>query len=68
MFFRQNNYIIDWVRFIDDIFLNWKGSKDFLTAFIEYLNGMVPLVNFTHKISSSSVNFLDTKMMKEFDG
>ena len=69
MFTRQNNYyIIDWVRFIDDIILNWKGSKDCLRAFIEYLNGMVSLINFTHKISCSSVNFLDTKVMKEFDG
>ena len=58
------NYIIDWVRFTDDIFLIWKGSKDSLTAFIEYLNDVVPLIKFTHEISFSSVNFLDTKVIK----
>ena len=58
------NYIIDWVRFIDDIYLIWKGSKDSLTAFIGYLNVVVPLITFTHKISCSSVNFLDTKVIK----
>ena len=58
------NYIIDWVRFIDDIFLIWKGSKDSVTAFIGYVNGVVPLITFTHKISYSSVNFLDTKVIK----
>jgi len=57
-------YIIDWVRFIDDIFLIWKGSKDSLTAFIGYLNVVVPLITFTHEISCSSVNFLDTKVIK----
>ena len=48
--------------------LTGKEAKTVFAAFIEYLNGMVPLINFTHKISCSSVNFLDTKVMKEFDG
>lgn len=54
------NYIIDWLRFIDNIFLIWNGETDSLTAFIQYLNGVVPLIKFTHEISCSSVNFLDT--------
>ena len=40
------NYIIEWACFIDDVFLIWKGSKDSLTAFIEYLNGVVQLIKF----------------------
>ena len=54
------NYVIDWLRFIDNIFLIWNGGKDSLTAFIEYLNGVVPLIKFTHEIPCSSVNILDT--------
>ena len=62
------NYIIDWVRFTDDILLIWKVSKDSLTAFIEYLNDVVPLIKFTHEIFFSSVNFLDTKVIKNSMG
>ena len=39
------NYIIDWVRFIDDIFLIWKGNNNSLTTFIEYQNGVVPCIH-----------------------
>ena len=62
------NYIIDWVRFIDDIFLIWKGNNNSLTTFIEYLNGVVPSIKFTHEISCNSVNFLDTKIIKDARG
>ena len=56
------NDVIDWVRFIDDIFLIWKGNKDSLNiAFIEYVNGVGPWIKFTYEISCISVNFLDTK-------
>ena len=61
------NYNTDWVRFVDDIFLIWEGSKDSLTAFIEYLKSAVSLIKFMYEILYSSVNFLDTKV-KEFDG
>ena len=61
------NYI-DWIRFIDDIFLIWKGDSDYLNAIIEYLNSVVPSIKFTHEISSTSVNFLDTTVMKDSNG
>ena len=59
------NHIIDWIRFIDDIFLIWKEDSDSLNAFIEHLNSVVPSIKFTHEISFTSVNFLDTKVMKD---
>ena len=46
-----SNYTIDWIRFIDDIFLTWNGDYDSLTTFIGYLNGVVPSTKFTHEIS-----------------
>ena len=36
------NWLILWVRFIDGIFLIWKGDKDSLTDFLDYLNNVVP--------------------------
>lgn len=62
------DYIIDWVRFIDDIFLIWNGHDDSLTEFIEYLNGVVPSIKFTHEVSHRSVHFLDTKVIKDTRG
>ena len=64
----QFGYIIDWVRFIDDIFLIWNGYNDPLTAFIEYLNGVVPSIKSAHEVSHNSVNFLDTKVIKDTRG
>ena len=57
-----------WVRFIDDIFLIWKGDKDSLINFIDYLNNVVPSIKFTHEISTISVNFLDTAVLKDEQG
>ena len=61
-------YIIDWVRFTDDIFLIWKGYASSLTTFREHLNSVEPSIKFTHEISYKSVNFLDTKVIKGEQG
>ena len=47
------------------IFLIWKGDSYSLNAFMEHLNNVVPCIKFTHEISSTSVNILDTKVMKD---
>ena len=60
-----SGYIIDWVRFIDDIFHIWKGTMDSLTTFTGDLNSIVPSIKFTHEISSDSLNFLDTTIIKD---
>ena len=60
-----SHYIIDWVRFIDVIFLIWKGDESSLTTFIKYLNGFVSSITLTHEISYKYVNFLDTKVIKD---
>ena len=49
-----------WLRFIDDIFMIWTHGEDSLSNFIEYLNGIHPTIKFTHEVSTSSINFLDT--------
>ena len=62
------HYIIDWVRFIDDIFFIWKGDERSLTTFIKYLNGVESSIKFTHEKSYKSLNFLDTKVIKDAQG
>ena len=63
-----SNNVIIWVRFIDDIFLIWKGDIDSLTEFIDHLNNAAPSIKFTHEISTNSVNFLDTTVLKDRQG
>ena len=57
-----------WVRFIDCIFLIWKGEKDSLIDILDYLNNVVPSIKFMHEISTDSVNFLDTTVLKDEQG
>ena len=54
------NWLIMSVCFTDDIFLIWKGDKDSLIDFLDYLNNLVPSIKFMHEIPTDSVNFLDT--------
>ena len=57
-------YVLDWIRFIDDIFMIWKGDSNSLEEFVNHLNNAAPSINFTHEISKSQVNFLDTTINK----
>ena len=49
-----------WVRYIDDIFLIWIGTKFSLDEFILYLNSCRPNLQFTCEASQTQVSFLDT--------
>ena len=53
-----------WLRYIDDIFVLWQHGGTELTKFIDHLNNCHQSFKFTHEISSSSVNFLDTTVCK----
>ena len=57
-------YVLDWIRFIDDIFMIWKGDTNRLEEFIDHLSNAAPCINFTHEISKSQVYFLDTTITK----
>ena len=61
-------YVLDWIRFINDIFMIWKGDTNSLHEFINHLNNAAPSINFTHEISKSQVNFLDTTITKNENG
>jgi len=45
-----------------------EGDIDSLTEFIDHLNNAAPSIKFTHEISTNSVNFLDTTVLKDRQG
>ena len=51
---------LTWKRFIDDIFLVWTHGEESLKTFIDYLNSLHKTIKFTHEISYSHIDFLDT--------
>jgi hypothetical protein len=52
-----------WLRFIDDIFMVWDQGEESLTQFLHTLNNCHHSIKFTWDISSTSVTFLDTKVL-----
>ena len=51
-----------YLRFIEDIFFIWTGSKGHLITFLNYLNTKHNSIKFEYKISQSSMPFLDTEV------
>ena len=49
-----------YLRYIDDLFLIWTGTKDQFKEFISNLNNQHPSIKFTYKISNTSIDFLHT--------
>ena len=43
-------YILDWIRFINDIFIILKGDSNILEEFTNHFNNAAPSINFTHEI------------------
>ena len=54
------NLSILYLRYIDDLFLIWTGTKQQFEDFISNLNDQHPSIKFSHKISKKSIDFLDT--------
>ncbi|CAJ0952209.1 unnamed protein product [Ranitomeya imitator] len=55
-------------RFIDGIFLIWKGTPATLNTFHLYLNSIFPELQFTIHYDKDSVPFLDTSVIKNPEG
>ncbi|CAJ0944644.1 unnamed protein product [Ranitomeya imitator] len=64
--FQQHS--IYWKRYIDDIFMIWKGDEDLLLQFVSDINSCVPNLSFSIQKSTTSINFLDTMITLEADG
>ena len=61
-------YIRCWLRYIDDIFMIWVGSKQKLNEFLKYLNSVHQSIKCKYKVSSKKVDFLDTTVITNKDG
>ena len=57
--------IIQYYRYIDDIFIIWSGSKEELTFHIDNWNTLSSLTLEPESISSTTINFLDITIYKE---
>ncbi len=58
-----------WKRFIDDIFMIWRGTRERLNRFIDYINDYDEegKIQFTAEISDTQVPFLDVLVQKTID-
>ena len=60
--------IIDWVRMIDDTFLEWLHSDQDFTEFVQFLNGLHPTIQWTfEKEKDGTFNFLDVLIIRNQD-
>merc|ERR1711954_165592 len=63
-----------WKRFVDDIFFLWRGTKEELIEFIEFLNSSHRTIKFEYKegeafsFETKAVNFLDLHVYIDRDG
>ena len=51
-------------RYMDDIFMLWKGPKNHLEDFLSYLNEVHPSIKFEWKISKEQVSYLDCNVIR----
>ena len=53
-----------YTRYIDDIFLIWKGTGAELKEFLKMINRLHPTIKFDANYSFRDINFLDTVVYK----
>ena len=58
-------FMKSWWRYVDDIFMLWKGPRKPLADFLNYLNEVHPSIKFEWKISKHKASFLDCDVIKE---
>ena len=57
-----------YLRYIDDIFMIWTGTKEQFYQFYSTLNNCHHSIKFDHEISPNEVNFLDTTVYVDTNG
>ncbi|OCT75752.1 hypothetical protein XELAEV_18030940mg [Xenopus laevis] len=60
-------HCLAWWRYIDDVFLIWRGDLDSLSAFREAINNANDDIKFTMTADLHSVNFLDVQIIRSQD-
>ena len=54
-----------YLRYIDDIFIIWTGTKHQFEELISDINNCHPTIKFDYEIHATEVNFLDTTVFKD---
>ena len=54
-----------YLRYIDDVLAVWTHRNEKLESFIAYLNSIHPTIKFTSELSTTSIPFLDVKLLIE---
>ena len=62
---RIKKHCILYLRYIDDIFMIWKGTKAEFKEFIDEINQCHLTIKFDYEIDENSINFLDTTVYKD---
>ena len=57
-----DSFSLSYVRFIDNIFFIWTGSKDQLITFLNDLNTKRNFIKFEYKLSQPSIPSLNTEV------
>ncbi|XP_069592039.1 uncharacterized protein [Ranitomeya imitator] len=60
--------VILWTRYIDDVFLIWRGTPDTLEIFFRDLNKNDQNIRLTYKYHTSQIEFLDVMIKKDDSG
>lgn len=55
---------LTWLRYIDDIFCVWPGTREELNTFLTRLNAFHPTISFTFDINEDRAVFLDLEIYK----
>ena len=53
-----------YLRFIDETFLIWNGTKTEFDNFLKKINEYHPSIKFEYEVSQTEINFLDTTVIK----
>lgn len=56
-------HVLEWWRYIDDIFILWLGTRDELDEFHSFLNNIFPDIQFSLACSHTSLQFLDVNVI-----
>ena len=60
------NKIVKWKRFIDDVLMLFRGSREQCEELVNWLNGLMPgKVKFKYEYSEHKVEFLDVEIFIE---
>ncbi|XP_078523043.1 uncharacterized protein LOC144792069 [Lissotriton helveticus] len=65
---RWMDNLILFLRYIDDILVLWRGTKQELVERIQELNTRNPRIQFTYDVQDSKIHFLDIEIQKTSQG